>query len=258
MHYAYSAQLRSACLSRQVGAAVIDEDGNLIATGTNEVPRAGGGVYGQSSIPLRREDDHRCAYDQGYCSNTREQNRIVEEILSEVEELKDLPADRVRDLFTVLKQRRIGGLLEFSRAVHAEMGALLSAARRGISTEGTRVFVTTFPCHPCARHLVAAGVDEVQYIEPYPKSQALDLHSDSIQTEYTDWVAPSKGGARVLFRPFSGVAPRLYKRAFFKDRDLKDRDTGTKSFGSPDWGTPWHLPRISYPQLEVELARENP
>ena len=48
MHHAYSAQMRSACLSRQVGAALVDRNGNLLATGTNEVPRAGGGVYGES------------------------------------------------------------------------------------------------------------------------------------------------------------------------------------------------------------------
>jgi len=52
MHHAYSAQLRSACLSRQVGASLVDGRGNLLASGTNEVPRAGGGVYGESvSIP---------------------------------------------------------------------------------------------------------------------------------------------------------------------------------------------------------------
>ncbi|MFZ2991103.1 MAG: hypothetical protein WA086_24140, partial [Ideonella sp.] len=46
MFHAYGAQLRSACLSRQVGAALTDSNGNVIATGTNEVPKAGGGVYG--------------------------------------------------------------------------------------------------------------------------------------------------------------------------------------------------------------------
>jgi hypothetical protein len=41
----------------------------------------------------------------------------------------------------------------------------------------------------------------------YPKSQALELHSDAIQVEVTGWHPPSDGGPRVLFRPFSGVAP---------------------------------------------------
>ena len=46
MFHAFGAQMRSSCLSRQVGAALMDERGDIVATGTNEVPRAGGGVYG--------------------------------------------------------------------------------------------------------------------------------------------------------------------------------------------------------------------
>jgi deoxycytidylate deaminase len=61
MHHAYSAQMRSACLSRQVGAALVDREGNLLATGTNEVPKAGGGVYGEGFAGDDDEapDDHR-------------------------------------------------------------------------------------------------------------------------------------------------------------------------------------------------------
>jgi hypothetical protein len=135
------------------------------------------------------------------------------------------------------------------------MDALLSAAREGISPIGTRLYVTTFPCHYCARHLVTAGVDEVQYIEPYPKSQALDLHDDAIQITAKNWVPPSQGGKKVLFRPFSGVAPRLFGRAFLKDRDLKNKETGLIDIGTPAWGTPWHLRRASYVELEAALAR---
>jgi hypothetical protein len=120
------------------------------------------------------------------------------------------------------------------------------------------MFVTTFPCHYCARHLVTAGVDEVQYIEPYSKSQALELHDDAIQITTTGWKPPSEGGKRVLFRPFSGVAPRLFGRAFLKNRDLKDKSTGMINIGTPDWGTPWHLRRASYIELEAALAKATP
>ncbi len=136
------------------------------------------------------------------------------------------------------------------------MDALFSAARTGVSLVGTRMFVTTFPCHYCARHIVAAGVDEVQYIEPYPKSKALNLHKDAIAIEHSGWKPPSSGGNRVLFRPFSGVAPQLYKRAFTKDRSLKDSETGAMRFRNPEWGTPWHLSRESYVQIETQLSEE--
>jgi hypothetical protein len=43
MYHAYAASLRSGDLGRQVGSAIIDDYGALIATGTNEVAAAGGG-----------------------------------------------------------------------------------------------------------------------------------------------------------------------------------------------------------------------
>lgn len=256
MHHAYSAQLRSACLSRQVGAALIDRSGNLLSTGTNEVPKAGGGVYGEAfntgeNPPL----DHRCAYrPDRYCSSTAEQNVIIDSIIEDVSRIQPLAPSQVAHLRTALKEGRVGDTIEFSRAVHAEMDALLSASRSGGSTVGTRLFVTTFPCHYCARHIISAGVDEVQYIEPYFKSLAARLHSDAIQQRLADWTAPSEGGRTVLFRPFTGVAPRLYRRAFTKDRDLKNDDTGAFEVSTPNWGTSWHLRRRSYVQLEAQLS----
>jgi deoxycytidylate deaminase len=258
MHAAYAAQTQSACLSRQVGAALIDKNGNLISTGTNEVPQAGGGVYGEDpSVPLD-VPDHRCAYKNRYCSSTREQHRIVDEIAERlVANGATVQTSTIRD---ILLGSRITQLLEFSRAVHAEMDALIGAARTGHSTVGTRLFVTTFPCHYCARHIVAAGVDEVQYIEPYSKSRANDLHSDSITSNATAWQAPSvlrNRSAKVLFRPFVGVSPRLYRRAFFKDRELKNQSGGMQ-IQSPDWGSPWQVLRVSYADLEAMLLGSGP
>ena len=45
MYAAASAAANSACLSRQVGAAVTTSDGEVISTGWNDVPRMGGGLY---------------------------------------------------------------------------------------------------------------------------------------------------------------------------------------------------------------------
>jgi deoxycytidylate deaminase len=255
MHYAFSASLRSACLSRQVGAALVDADGNIIATGTNEVPKAGGGVYGEHFG--EGEEDHRCAFrktnEPAFCSNTRQQNELVKRLIDEVPELKDVKPERRLSLPTEI--RGVGDLLEFSRAVHAEMDALLSAGRTGASTIGTRLFVTTYPCHYCARHIVSAGVDEVQYIEPYPKSQAISLHPDSITADSKGWIPPSENGKKVLFQPFVGVAPRMYRRAFLKDSDLKDTNTGVIKTSEAEWGTPWHLRSAAYVELEAFLSK---
>jgi len=60
----------------------------------------------------------------------------------------------------------------------------------------------------------------------------------------------------VLFRPFSGVAPRMFKRAFSKDRELKNKQTGVLQISDPQWGTPWHLRRASYVELEAALSED--
>lgn len=254
MYAAFCAQLRSSCLSRQVGAALLIGQGTVVATGTNEAPRAGGGAYLELDPGMNAVPDGRCFRGKKVCSNTQEQNEIIQSV---VDLLPSSISDEDRTRFGVaLSKSRIGSLIEFSRAVHAEMDALLSAARRGVSAVGARLFVTTFPCHYCARHLVSAGVDEVQFIEPYPKSQALKLHRDSITMDPQDWKRPSEGGDHVLFRPFAGIAPRMYERAFFKDRELKDSNTGAFQIGEPDWGSAWDMLKVSYPQLEVELSKQ--
>lgn len=45
MFFAKAAALRSLDLSRQVGAAIVSADGDLLTTGCNEVPKFGGGLY---------------------------------------------------------------------------------------------------------------------------------------------------------------------------------------------------------------------
>lgn len=265
MHHAHSAQMRSACLSRQVGAALVDVNGNIVATGTNEVPRAGGGVYGELFRAPGLEDG-RCAYQKDVvCSNNTQQNEIIAELLVAFPEL--LKEKDKAEVTKRIRATRLGGLIEFSRAVHAEMDAILSAARTGVSPVGTRLFVSAFPCHYCARHIVSAGIDEVQYIEPYPKSKALALHDDAITVSSTEWMPPSTtdgtlGGGknksakprRVLFRPFVGVAPRMYRKAFIKDRDYKNSVTGKLEMGTPEWGREAEQFAVHYTSLEERLA----
>src|SRR5690348_9204044 len=94
-------------------------------------------------------------------------------------------------------------ITEFGRAVHAEMEAILACARTGRSTRGSTMYTTTFPCHNCCRHIIAAGITRVVYVEPYPKSKASSLHDDAISVDEI-------GETRVPFVPFIGIGPRRY------------------------------------------------
>ena len=83
------------------------------------------------------------------------------------------------------------------------MEALFACARAGISPRGGTLYTTTFPCHNCTKHIVASGIKRVVYVEPYPKSLAGELHSDSIAFE-------SEGVGKVTYQAFVGVGPRRY------------------------------------------------
>jgi len=60
-----------------------------------------------------------------------------------------------------------GVALELSTAEHAEARLIAAAARAGRSTEGALVYVTDFPCPPCAKLIAAAGVARVYFREGY-------------------------------------------------------------------------------------------
>lgn len=61
------------------------------------------------------------------------------------------------------------------RVVHAEMNALASAARRGISLKGCSAYCTLLPCIQCAQALATAGVTAVLYDEVYEREEARTL-----------------------------------------------------------------------------------
>ena len=96
--------------------------------------------------------------------------------------------------------------------MHAEMEALLACARIGVSPRGSTLYSTTFPCHNCAKHIVAAGVHRVVFIEPYPKSKALELHKDAVRLDEPNFPVAERDSSidRVSFQPFLGVGPRRY------------------------------------------------
>ena len=51
-----------------------------------------------------------------------------------------------------------GEHIELSTALHAEAGLIAEAARRGLSLDGADLYVTVFPCPPCAKLIAHAGI----------------------------------------------------------------------------------------------------
>jgi deoxycytidylate deaminase len=167
MFMAYASSLRSGQLGRQVGAAVLSSDGDLLAVGCNDVPKPGGGLYWPGNNDQR---DHVLRYD----TNDRQRDRMVSQLAAVVSEfdesaikagetdiekvLKEFvpqeqaeaAAAKIRDLQVhAAELRKISvqprfrstlDITEYGRAVHAEMDALLMCARSGVSPKGAVLY----------------------------------------------------------------------------------------------------------------------
>ncbi|AXH08490.1 dCMP deaminase [Malaciobacter halophilus] len=51
--------------------------------------------------------------------------------------------------------------------IHAEMNAIIWAARNGISIEGATIYVTLEPCADCSKNLIASGIKRIVYDRAY-------------------------------------------------------------------------------------------
>jgi deoxycytidylate deaminase len=258
MFLAFSASLRSADLSRQVGA-VIAKGYEVLGTGANDCPKATGGLYWPelNTTSQRIEDAERGRdYKRGFDSNKREQQKMIDEIVADAgNEILDLEALR-----RVLERSRIRDLTEFGRVVHAEMEALLSCVRKQISTLKATIYCTTFPCHNCAKHIIAAGIKRVVFVEPYQKSKAAEFHDDAIIIGFDNSLDPEAEDEKVRFEPFVGVGPRRFFDLFSMKLGLgyelqrKNKDGSTKEWRPETAVLRVQMLPFSYLDLEGEAS----
>lgn len=243
MFTAKAAALRTLDLSRQVGAAIFTKEGEIISLGSNEVPKANGGTYWADEKfddrEFKRKED----------SNDKRKNEILSELLS----LASIDESSIPDLKEKIDSSQFMDALEYGRIIHAEMSAICDAARLGRALKDTILFSTTFPCHMCAKHIVASGIKRVIFLEPYPKSLAADLHSDSIEIEGADR-GRYDAFPYVEFVHFYGISPRRY-REIFERGARKDKTTGKFL----EWNNGINQPLIDikvalYPRLEAIIT----
>jgi deoxycytidylate deaminase len=240
MHLAFMAADGSACLSRQVGSAIISENGSVLATGCNDVPKFGGGLYTSES-----EQDNRCFARSLMCHNDYEKKSIAEQIVETLKKEGDLGLsdEQYKGINNILLEKtRLNQIIEFSRAVHAEMDAIIAVARSGMSgIVGSTMYVTTYPCHNCAKHIIDAGIKRVVFVEPYAKSLAQKLHSDAINNPVEE-PSPNK----VTFDNYGGISPERYT-FFFSIHGLRKK--GSKLI-------PKSLEKDTMPPLGAQTSEE--
>jgi len=152
MAVAYALSQRSSCLQRKVGAVIVDEEGNVISSGFNEVPR----------------EDRPCVEVYRKCRRRKDWERfqnLLQETLPESRENHQKFLERVRREFR---------MLDHCRALHAEENAIVNLARygRSVSLDKCELYCTTYPCRLCANKIVNLGISRVVYCEPYPDEES--------------------------------------------------------------------------------------
>ena len=87
-----------------------------------------------------------------------------------------LPAAEHCDVIGCLELTPGGGC---QRTVHAEVNAIAQAAKHGVSTLGSRIYVTTSPCLHCFKSIAAAGIIEIIYADAYREDAFKTMASEA-------------------------------------------------------------------------------
>ena len=130
----------SKCLSRKIGAIIV-KDHSIISTGFNGPSRG---------IP-------HCGLDR---FNKDKYLRSAENNGNYLSQYSDETINTTcpRQLLGFVSGRG----LEYCIASHAERNAIINAARHGIKTKGTKMYMTcSTPCHECLKEIINAGIEEV-------------------------------------------------------------------------------------------------
>ena len=167
MQIAYNAKLNSGCLSRQVGAAITDENFSVKAVGWNEVPE------GQVPCSLRYIEDlcENKDYDT-FSAFEVEDEEFNAEISKVYKKSKSVNLNGrcyqycFKDIYTEITNQKNQ---VHTRALHAEENAFLQLAKYGgIGIKGGNLFTTASPCELCSKKAYQLGIRNIYYIDPYP------------------------------------------------------------------------------------------
>jgi cytidine deaminase len=219
-------------MARQVGAAICRTDGSLAATGTNDVPKHGGGIFDANDLSEGKPDVRDFAAF-GYDTSDDERRELLADILRRLIKERVLTSMTEDDAYAaaetmllgrgaIMRKAKFMSTIDYIRAVHAEAAALSAAARHGTSVAACTLYVTTFPCHDCAKQIIASGLDRVVYIEPYTKSLAQKFYDKQISVDGSNPSADT-----LIFEPFVGVTPRRYRELFAMTRHERTLRDGT-------------------------------
>lgn len=215
MQIAYTAKLNSGCISRQVGAAVTDDQYHLLSIGWNQQP--------EPQLPCLYRDLCSLYYQwspEAYSDfELDNQEKLQKNIRGPVTEMLSLPecplnvqgkipAYCFKDLYN-----SITGVKNqvHPRSLHAEGTAFLNLGQ--YSARGGNLFTTSSPCELCAKKAMYLGIKKIYYIEPYA----------GLSFNHVLSIGPREDRPKMLL--FTGAVGRAYTQLYTPLMPQKDELT---------------------------------
>ncbi len=62
--------------------------------------------------------------------------------------------------------------------IHAEQNAITDAAKRGVSTANTTIYITHYPCIYCTKLIISAGIKHIKYYDDYRNDELVSVFLD--------------------------------------------------------------------------------
>jgi len=187
MQIAMSIKHNSGCLSRHVGAVVVDSKGYLLGIGWNNPP------VGQVPCALRTGNelvDSPCP-DRVAFSSSERGDVFTEHI-----------GNRYTDKPYCFKDEYgcISKKAELCRALHAEENAIRQV--NGKNLKGMTLYTTDSPCENCAKVIYQSNIGRIVYIEEYPGIARQQMQSGNKEIKWEQFKGVTGSGYCRLFNSF--------------------------------------------------------
>ncbi len=190
MQIAMSIKYNSGCLSRHVGAVVVDSEGYVLGIGWNNPP------IGQVPCALRTGNElvnSPCPDPVAFSSLERE-NYFINHIGNRC---TDKPYCFKDEYGCVSKK---GKRVRFCRALHAEENAIRQEKEKNL--KGTTLYTTDSPCENCAKIICQSNISRIVYIEEYPGIARQQMQSGKKEIKWEQFKGATGSGYYRLFNSF--------------------------------------------------------
>ncbi|HAW6245158.1 TPA: hypothetical protein JL724_001149 [Legionella pneumophila] len=183
MNLAYQVSVRSNFPgARHIGAAIISKQGEVLSVASIRAPSQSSNTYLSDQLKVSDGyDDYKKKIDKW------------------TTQLKSVEIDDRKNIIKFIQDT-----LDFHPCTHAEIAAIIDAAKIGVSVRGAILYTTTFPCHLCAKEIINSGINRVVYLEAYPKSKNKELYPNLVDFD------PKNKTDLIPFDFYHGIGPKRF------------------------------------------------